>query len=256
MRIVCLCNNWLGWQVLRWLKQQGEDIAVLVVHPQERSRYGENILSEVSGSNCRLLTGPQLRDPETLRQIREAAPDLGVSAMFGYILQKDFLQVVPQGCVNIHPALLPYNRGSYPNVWSIVEKTPAGVTIHLVDEGVDTGDIIAQRELPVSVQDTGGTLYRKLEAAAFELFKESWPSIRSGSYVRRPQPRDEGTFHRVRDVEQIDEIDLGKSYTAGDLLNVLRARSFPPFRGAYFRHNGKKIYVRLQLFDESEVDGE
>jgi methionyl-tRNA formyltransferase len=254
MRIVCLCNNWLGWQVLRWLRQQGEDIAVLVLHPDGRSRHEENIRSEVSGTDCQILTGPQLKDPAILRRIKEAAPEIGVSALFGYIMRREFLDLLPRGCVNIHPAFLPYNRGSYPNVWSIVDKTPAGVTIHLVDEGVDTGDIIVQREVAVSIRDTGSTLYRKLEAASLELFKETWPALRSGSYSRHPQPQGGGTLHRVKDVEQIDEIDLRKSYVAEDLLNLIRARTFPPFPGAYFRHNEKKVYLRLELLEESQLE--
>ena len=90
--------------------------------------------------------------------------------MFGYILRPNFLRLIPRGCVNVHPALLPYNRGAYPNVWSIVDGSPAGVTIHFVDEGIDTGDIIAQAQVVIEPVDTGESLYRKLERGAVALF--------------------------------------------------------------------------------------
>jgi len=89
----------------------------------------------------------------------------------------------------------------------------------------------------------------------FELFQETWPLIRAGRAPRRPQNRDAGTFHRYRDVAQIDEIDLRRSYVAEELLNAIRARTFPPYPGAFFRHEGKKIYLRLELVEEDQGAG-
>src|SRR5205823_2904000 len=157
-----------------------------------------------------------------------------LSVLFDYILSGKFLALFPRGCLNLHPALLPYNRGEYPNVWSIVEGTPSGVTLHYIDEGIDTGDIIAQKAVPVDPVDTGETLYRKLEQASVVLFKETWPHVCAGRAPRIPQILTTGTQHKRRDVETIDEIDLNRSYIAGDLINILRSRTFPPYRGAYF----------------------
>ena len=176
---------------------------------------------------------------------------MAVSVLFRNILRKPFLDLFPKGCINLHPAFLPYNRGTYPNVWSILEKSPAGVTLHYIDEGVDTGDGIAQEEVIVEIMDTGGTLNRKREISVVELLMLTWPSIESGAVQRTQQGAGMGTCHRKSDIEAIDEIDLGKMYRAEDLINLLRARTFPPYRGAYFRHNGKKIYLRLELRDES-----
>jgi methionyl-tRNA formyltransferase len=90
-------------------------------------------------------------------------------------------------------------------------------------------------------------LYKKLEATALELFKQQWPLIQAGKSERRPQSRDAGTSHRVRDVDAIDEIDADRSYRAGDLIDILRARTFPPHRGAYLKVNGRRIYLQLHL---------
>jgi methionyl-tRNA formyltransferase len=256
MRIFCLCNNWLGWQVLKWLREEGEEIVGLGVHPEARSKYGREIRAEISGTDCLMLDGSRLKESGALEQVRKLQADMAVSALFAYVLRSDFIDLFPQGCINLHPALLPHNRGRFPNIWSIVSKTPAGVTIHYIDQGIDTGDVIAQKEVAVQITDTGASLYRKLEVAGLELFKATWPSIRAGSCSRSPQPAGSGTYHRARDVETIDEIDLQKSYRAEDLLNVIRARTFPPHRGAYFMHEGRKIYLRIELKDESEVPGE
>lgn len=253
MRIFCLCNNWLGWQALKWLRQQGDEIVGLAVHPDARSKFGGEIRAEVSNTNCAVLDGSRLKEPALLEQVRNLDAEIAVSVLFAYVLRVDFIHLFPRGCVNLHPALLPYNRGRFPNIWSIVSKTPAGVTLHYVDEGIDTGDVIAQKEVEIKITDTGATLYRRLEVEGLELFKTSWPSIRAGTNSRSAQPTGLGSYHRARDVETIDEIDLQKSYRAEDLINLIRARTFPPYSGAYFVHAGRKIYLRMELKDESEV---
>ena len=255
MRLLCLCNNWLGWQVLQWLRERGDEVAGLVVHPAERSRYGAEIRSVVAGTNCLVLDGSRLADPRVLEQVKDLHAEMAVSVLFAYLLRADFLRLFPLGCVNLHPALLPYNRGTYPNVWSIVEGTPAGVTVHYIDEGVDTGDIVAQKEVPVEITDTGSSLYRKLELAGLELFQQIWPLLRQGVAPRRRQDETRATSHRFRDVDRIDEIDLEKTYRAKDLIDVLRARTFPPYPGSYFRHNGKRVFLRLELVEEPDENG-
>jgi methionyl-tRNA formyltransferase len=255
MRLFCLVNNWLGWQVVQWLRKQGEEIVGLVVHPPGRTRYEEEIRSVVAGTECLVSDGSRLCEPEILDQARKLRAEMAVSVLFGYLLRKEFLQLFPRRCINLHPALLPYNRGAYPNVWSIVEGTPAGVTLHYIDEGVDTGDIISQKEVTVEATDTGASLYRKLELAGLELFQQTWPSLRQGVAPSWPQNTKEVTSHRARDVERIDEIDLGKMYRAGDLVDLLRARTFPPHPGAYFRSKGRKVFLRLELFEEPDKSG-
>jgi len=192
----------------------------------------------------------QIVQPENLEQIRSCRADLAVSVLFRNILRVPFLSLFPKGCINVHPAYLPYNRGVYPNVWSIVDKTPAGVTLHYIDEGLDTGDIIAQQEIAIEPTDTGGSLYGKLEHAALELFVRTWPLIEAGKAPRTKQDPTQGTSHRLKDVESIDEIDVEKLYRGDELINLIRARTFPPYQGAYFRYKGRKIYLRLDLSEE------
>ena len=91
-----------------------------------------------------------------MRKLRPTSPS---RFLFAYVVNDDFIELFPKGCINLHPALLPHNRGRFPNIWSIVSKTPAGVTLHYIDEGIDTGDVIAQKEVPVEVTDTGAELF-------------------------------------------------------------------------------------------------
>lgn len=252
MRILLLGNNWVGWKVASWLMEQEEEIVGLVIHPHHRRKYGEEIMESAGVGPARIFDGSQLRRPETIKAISELQADIALSILFAYILQPDFIDLFPAGVINLHPSYLPYNRGVYPNVWSIVEGTPAGATLHYIDAGVDTGDIISQRRVAVEPVDTGKTLYRKLEQACVDLFKETWTLIRSRKAPRVPQPA-RGTAHRARDVEKIDRIDLDRNYTGRQLIDTLRARTFPPYPGAYFQDGERKVYLRLELLYEEDL---
>lgn len=250
-RVFVMANNRLGASVVAWLRAQDVELGGLAIHPQERRRYGDEILEAAGLPARRIFDGSRLEDPTVLELIGALGCDLGVSVLFGYIVRPPFLALFPRGVVNLHPALLPYNRGAQPNVWAIVDGTPAGATLHYIDPGVDTGDVIAQAQTEVSSVDTGETLYHKLERDSLTLFQKAWPALADGTAPRSPQSG-EGTHHRTRDRATIDEIDLDRSYRAGDLINILRATTFPPYHGAFFRVGGQRIYLRLQLEAEKE----
>lgn len=252
MKIIFFANNWTGWQVLAWLKSTKAEVAGVVLHPADRQRHGDEIRRAAGLPEDRLFNGATLREPATLNAIRALSPDIGVSVCFGYILREELLSIFPKGVINLHSALLPYNRGANPNVWSIVDGTPAGVTLHYVDKGVDTGAVIAQREVTVEPVDTGETLYKKLEKESLGLFQETWPLIKAGRAPRQTQKPGEGSSHKVEDLKAIDRIDLDKSYPAGKLLDILRARTFRPYAGAWFTRNGRRVRVRIELEYDDE----
>jgi methionyl-tRNA formyltransferase len=247
MRVLVLANNWVGWQVTRWLSEQQDEIVGVVLHPSQKQKYGQEILACCDVKSGAVFDGSRLRDADVLAQIQGLGADIAVSVLFGYILRPDFLKLFPAGCINLHPSLLPYNRGAHPNVWSIIEGSPAGTTLHYIDPGVDTGDIIAQLSVEADPTDTGETLYRKLETASVQLFKDTWPLVRAGQASRYQQAGNGGCSHRAADIAAIDEIDPEASYKAKDLINLIRARTFAPYPGAFFRSNGRKIFLRLDL---------
>jgi len=247
MRMALFINNRLGLAVADYLAQRHEDIVALILHPPHKRKHGQTIAQTLGFDADNALPGDQLNDPDIAKRLADAGADIGVSILFDYILKPDTIARFPQGVINLHPSLLPFNRGQYPNVWSIVEGTPSGVTLHYIDEGIDTGDIIAQHRVEVAPVDTGATLYEKLEHAGLEVFKANWPKIVAGQAPRSPQGDAVGTYHRTRDVDAIDRIDLDRSYPARELINILRARTFPPYAGAWFEEGGRRVNVRIEL---------
>jgi len=256
MRIVFLGNNWLGWKIAEYLVDLEEKIVCLVMNPLNKRKFGQNILSCSKIDKNFMFESSQLSDPSVLNTVSDLKPDLALSVLFGTILKSNFINIFPKGVINLHPSYLPFNRGAYPNVWSILEKTPAGATIHYIDEEIDTGDIIAQKQVTIEPFDTGKSLYKKTEDTALGLFKDTWPKIKSGNFERRKQLTGKGTFHYINDVNRIDEINLSSNYKAGKLIDILRARTFPPHNGAFFKYNGCKIFLRLELIPEENLEGE
>ena len=194
-----------------------------------------------------IFEAPHVRDAECLKRIKELKPEMGIAAFWGYILKKELFTIPPRGCINFHPAYLPYNRGMNPNVWPFIEGTPSGVSIHRIDSGVDSGDIIARRKIEVEPIDTGGSLYEKTLVEIVKLFREIWPKLRDNKIQAISQKNMEYTFHTAKQVDELDEIDLEKTYTGKEIINILRSRTYGQDAFSFFRVNGKKITIGVFL---------
>jgi len=134
----------------------------------------------------------------SLEELKQISPEIIVSYNYHFILKPEIFNFPPKGAINLHIAYLPFNRGTDPSFWSHVEGTPKGVSIHYIDEGIDTGDIIAEEEVALSGEDTLATSYQKLHEKIQSLFKKIWPEIKSGRAPRTKQAPG-GTFHLKKD---------------------------------------------------------
>ncbi len=147
------------------------------------------------------------------------SPELIVSYNYRHILKNDILKVPKFGSVNLHISFLPYNRGADPNIWSHIEGTPTGVSVHLMDEGIDAGPLITQKLVQLPKEITLEESWLHLQNQVKELFKEVFPLLRVGNYVVYEQNQ-KGTFHlaknrpglpggfkiRIEDIQKINEL--------------------------------------------------
>jgi len=137
--------------------------------------------------------------PLTQEFIQSNRIDFIVIHGFRHIIKPACLDALPESIVNLHISLLPWNRGADPNLWSFLEDTPKGITIHCVDAGIDSGNIIMQRELFFhSDEETLATTYSVLQREIVRSFVDCWPEIRARRSPSRPQPPG-GSFHRIHD---------------------------------------------------------
>ncbi len=143
-------------------------------------------------------------DPITPHMLEQNNIDFIVSFGYRHLLTPDLLHQIGNRAINLHISLLPWNRGADPNLWSFVDATPKGVSIHYIDEGIDTGDLIVQKEVRFDhpENETLATTYSMLQTTVDQLFREHWDSIRSGRCARFPQSG-KGSIHHSRDKESI-----------------------------------------------------
>ena len=138
----------------------------------------------------------------TIDDVIKYSPDYIVSYNYRYIIKKDIIKLLKNRIINLHISYLPWNRGSHPNVWSHLEDTPNGITIHYIDEGIDTGDIIIQKEISFSDEDTLKTSHYKLNTEIQKLLIENWDNIINNSFKPKPQVGN-GTFHLSKELEEV-----------------------------------------------------
>ena len=150
-------------------------------------------------------------------------------------------------CINIHPGLNPYNRGWYPQVFSIINKMPLGATIHEMDEEIDHGNIIIQKKVELYNWDTSLSAHNRVLEAEIELLNKSIESIINNTYDAIPM-KCEGNYNSKQDFNKLCELNLDETTTIKELIDKLRALTHGEYKNAYFIDNGgKRTYISINL---------
>jgi len=247
MRIVTMVNWNVGVRYLKELIRMKEDIVGVVVWPEDPpSGYPLDGYSvrKVAFENYLPVYQPmpkEINTPKFIKLLANLKPDLIISSGFPKIFCKEILQIPSLGCINTHPSLLPKYRGMAPDFWAIINgDKETGLTVHFLDEGVDSGDIISQGKVEISSTDTGFTLEEKLGELASELFKKWFPLVKEGNVPRIKQNNEGATFCNWRKIyAQINWND-----SAIKIYNLTRALTSPSWGGGAFTFlNKKKIKV-------------
>ena len=151
-------------------------------------------------------------------------------------------------CINVHPGLNPYNRGWFPQVFSILNGLPTGATIHEIDEELDHGNIIAQQEVGNNVWDTSIDIYNRVLQQELKLLDAYLPQILEDNY-KTFEPNEEGNLNLKKDFNTLCELDIERVQRVGDTIDQLRALTHGEYQNAYFfdPKTGKKVYVSIRL---------
>lgn len=209
----------------------------------------ESLSSVVPDINSRLVSAAAIRDSSFIDSVRCNQLQLALSVNFMHRIGSQFLRAFPFGCINLHPSLLPYNRGTWPELWSIIEGTPGGVSLHYMDEGLDSGPVIDQTEVYVHSFDTGATLCTRIEDAGIALVRRNWAALCNGhasSFEQTFKTPIRSDNERLR----LEQLDLLHVATLREHLNTLRALTLEPFiRGGWYidRDTGERIRVTVKF---------
>jgi methionyl-tRNA formyltransferase len=247
MKLLLLAYGQVGERVLHFLlDRHPSDVGLVVATAEDR------ILAAARQAELpfHVFNGSHLLADFIERECLEF--DLGLLAWWPTLVRSPLTSLPRLGFINFHPSLLPHNRGKNYNFWAIVEEAPFGVSLHFVDEEVDSGDVVVQREIAYDWTDTGESLYLKAQHEIVRLFCEFYPVLRSLQIPRKGQDLARGSFHKAAELDPASHIDLNGQYTARELLNLLRARTFPGHPGCRFEDQGRTYEVRIDIRKVSE----
>lgn len=255
--LVVMASGHVGLKVIEFLTARQEPVGCLVLDEHDPGGYNDRIAGVYHGSGGGEILYSAAPEPDQiLARFGSRPPDLGILAWWPQILKGPLLELPQRGWLNFHPSYLPYNRGKHPNFWCLVDETPCGVSLHYINPRIDAGDIVAQQRLEVTWEDTGETVYKRSLEAILALFYSHFDDIKHNRPQPVAQPRDAGSFHYAKELDKASEIHLDNHYTARQLLNIIRARTFPPYPTAYFYDNGRKYAVTVTIKETGAQEDE
>ncbi len=252
MRIVYMGTPDFSVPALRALYERGHDIVGVVTQPDRpRGRSRKLSSSPVKEEALRLglcvYQPERIKDADSIEWLRSRQPQLIVVAAFGQLLSKEILDMPEYGCINIHASLLPHLRGASPIQQAVIDgDKETGITIMMMDEGLDTGGIIMQERVAITSEDTGGSMHDKLSDIGAGLVIKAVDVIESGNYTVVAQ-EGESTYAGMIDKKR-GLIDF--SMDAGSIERLIRGLN--PWPSAYTYLHGKilKIWKAEVLTDE------
>jgi len=244
-RIVFFGTPAFAIPALKNLLQGPDEVVAVVTQPDREKGRGRKVIPSPV-KELALQHGLTLFQPEKVREeafqekIKSLHPDLFVVVAYGQILPKSLLKIPKHGAVNVHASLLPKYRGAAPIPWAILKgERLTGVTTMMMDEGMDTGDILLQTEIPIGDEETGETLQDRLALLGAQLLLEIVRGMKAENIHPIPQDHSKATYAPPLKKED-GQIDWSKEAKEIDR----QVRALNPWPGAFTEWNGQllKIY--------------
>jgi len=241
MKIVFMGTPDFSLQPLKKLIEAGHYVSLVLTREDKKRNRGElspTPVKELAQElNIPVLTPSRMKDEALLERLNSEKADFFVVVAYGKILPKEILDMPKFGCINIHASLLPEYRGAAPIQWSIIDgKKKTGITTMLMDEGLDTGDILKQYELPIADNETGGSLFEKLALLGGEAIVDTIDNFNNIT----PKKQGESTTGYAKMISKsMGDIDFNKS--AIEIERLIRGMN--PWPSAYTKYMGKVLKI-------------
>lgn len=233
-------------------------VLIISDNPKISSFVKNEILPKIKGVSCDFCYSIINKDPVLMQQLGATAIDIKAkggdfASSYDVIFSLHCKQIFPPEvvnntvCVNVHPGLNPYNRGWYPQVFSILNKFPIGATIHVMNEDVDAGDIITQQEVSITEYDTSLDVYNKVQQVELDLLSKWFENIVFGNF-KKYKPDDLGNYNSINDFNELCRLDLSHVGSLKGHIDLLRALSHGDFKNAFYIDNdGIKRYIKIVI---------
>lgn len=256
MRIVFMGTPDFSVGTLRALAEAGHQIVGVVSQPDKPRGRGKALAPTPVKEEALRLGLPvyqpaRVREEGFVQTLRELEPDVIVVVAFGQIIPESILSLAPLGCINVHASLLPGYRGAAPIQWAVINgEEKSGVTIMRMDAGLDTGDMISRVEVPLSEEETGGSLFDKLSQAGARLLVETLPTLADGTAVYEKQPSESPTDYAGMIRKEMGNLDW--SMPAVKLERLIRGLN--PWPSAYTFLGGKTLKLWRARVEQSQSE--
>ena len=258
MKLIFMGTPDFSVPTLQTLIDSGHEVLAVVTQPDKpRGRSGKMQFSPVK--ETAVAAGIPVIQPERVKgnaefyeQMKALAPDAMIVVAFGQILPKEILDLPRYGCINVHASLLPKGRGAAPIQWSVIEgDAQTGVTIMQMDEGIDTGDMLAVRTYTLKEKETGGSLFDTLAQMGGPMVLEVLEQAEQGTLHPVPQDHSAHTYAKMLD-KSLGEMDFSKS--AAELERLIRGLN--PWPSAYTFLEGKMLKIwEADVVESKAQDG-
>jgi methionyl-tRNA formyltransferase len=243
MAIIFLGTPSFAVPSLEALISQGEHIDSAVTQPDRTGGRGHGIIAppvKIAAQRwgIKVVQPEKMKSDVFLSYVKSCRPEFLVVVAYGKLLPKGLLEIPLNGCINVHASLLPKYRGAAPIQWAIINgEKRTGITTMLMDEGLDTGDILLQRDVTVRVDDTSGSLSERLSFVGADLLLETLHGLRDGSIKPVAQEGDPSYAPSLKKEDGLIDWTL----TAEMIFN--RVRALYPWPCAYSYLNGKLVKI-------------
>jgi methionyl-tRNA formyltransferase len=254
-RIVFMGTPEFAVPSLAIIHQANYEIAGVVTQPDRPKGRGQKLASSPIKEyavmhNLPVFQPDRIKTPEFVEQLRALAPDVIIVVAYGQILSEEILNLPPYGCINVHASLLPKYRGAAPIHWAIMSgETTTGVTIMHMDRGLDTGDMILKAEIPITNEDTMGSLHDKLAQLGAETLLVTLQQLADRTAPREKQKDEQACYAAL--LKREHEI-IHWERSAQEIFNQVRGLN--PWPGAYTEHREKNIKIWQAVLDNETVD--
>ncbi|MGH9326442.1 MAG: methionyl-tRNA formyltransferase [Terriglobia bacterium] len=252
MKLIFFGTPQFAVPVLERLLAEGFSIPLVVANPDEPRGRGyaltpPPVKEAALRAGLKVFQPPRLKDIAARADISAVQPDVAIVVAYGHIIPPWMIHLPPLGCINLHASLLPCYRGAAPIHWAIIRgERVTGVTTMKIDEGLDTGDILLQKEIAIEDVDTTETLSERLSHEGAELMVETLKTIRE----IHPRPQD----HRLATLAPILKKEYGQihwSLTASEI--VCRVRGLRPWPVAHTTFRGRNLLIWMARPDETKI---
>lgn len=232
----------------------GHEVVLAVTQPDKPKGRGKG-MQFPPVKQCALAHGIEVFQPAKIKEdssieyIKKYKPDIMIVAAFGQILPKTLLDLPEYGCINVHASLLPKYRGAAPIQWAVLNGDEVtGVTTMRMDVGLDTGDMIAKREVRIAEDETGGSLFDRLAAVGAKLCVETMDMLGNGTAEFTPQNHEAAT-HTSMITKELGDMDWNRP--AAELERLVRGLNPWPSAYTHLKNKTLKIWKAAVLGEES-----